>query len=68
MNTEELIGRQEAKRILKIKSDVTLWNYYRAGRIPFYRLGRRILFNPSELLDAIHVPVVKNEKHQTEAQ
>lgn len=56
---EKTISRAEVKKVLQIKSDVTLWRLTKDRKIPFYRVGRRILFKESEVLAAIHVPTAE---------
>lgn len=50
-----LIGRREVKQLLHVKSDVTIWKYCKDGKLPMYRIGRRILFKESEILEAIRI-------------
>lgn len=59
IKTEQLIGRKEAKQLLHIRADATLWKFYKSGRLPMYRVGRRILFKESEILAAIHIPATE---------
>ena len=62
MNTnenEKLITRKEAKKLLHIRADATIWRMYRSGKLPMYRCGRRILFKESEILAAIHIPATE---------
>ncbi len=35
-----------------------VWRLARAGRIPYYAIGRRWLFDPDEVLAAIRVPAL----------
>lgn len=60
MNTEELITRDEAIQLLKCTGQ-TFWRFTRAGKIPFYRAGHRMLFKRSEILEAIKVKATTHE-------
>ncbi len=51
---KELISRQQVCELLKINS-VTLWRRTTDGNIPYYRVGRRMLFIEDEVLAAIRV-------------
>jgi excisionase family DNA binding protein len=46
---EEYLNRQEACKFLRC-SLATLYNYQKAGRIPFLKIGRKVLFKKSELI------------------
>ena len=49
---DQLLSRKEAAELLKI-SLVTLSNYKREGRLPFYRLGNRVYFKKGDIMEAI---------------
>ncbi len=49
---DELLTRDDVKRLLKI-SGVTLSRYTKTGRITYYRVGRRLLFDREEILNEI---------------
>jgi excisionase family DNA binding protein len=51
---EKLLTRKEAMALLMCNS-VTFWRYCRAGKIPYYRAGRKMFFKRSEILDAIRI-------------
>ena len=51
---EPLISRDEACELLKI-SRVTIWRYTKEGKLPYFRVGRKLLFKRSVLLAAIEV-------------
>ena len=50
----ELMTRDEVKELLKV-SGVTLSKFTKTGRLTFYRVGRRILFDRTELLNEIRI-------------
>jgi excisionase family DNA binding protein len=47
-----LITRSEVQQLLQV-SGVTLSKYTKSGRITFYRVGRRVLFDREEILNEI---------------
>lgn len=49
---EELIKRKDVSKLLKI-SLVTLNEWMRHGKIPYYRISSRIFFKKSEVLDSL---------------
>jgi excisionase family DNA binding protein len=49
---EEYLNRQEACKLLRC-SLATLYNYQKAGRLPFLKIGRKVLFKKSELISAL---------------
>lgn len=49
---DELITRQEASKILKV-SISTLDNWKRAGIITSYRIGNKVRYKKSEILDSL---------------
>lgn len=51
---EALLSRKQTAEFLHCNL-VTLWRYTREGRIPYYRVGRRMFFKKSEILKAIKV-------------
>ena len=51
---EPFISRSECAKYLGVNL-VTLWRYTRAGKLPCYRVGKKILFRRSEILEAIKV-------------
>ncbi|MBC8319097.1 MAG: helix-turn-helix domain-containing protein [Bacteroidetes bacterium] len=51
---EKLLTRKEAAQLLNCNL-VTFWRYTRDGRFPYYRVGRKMFFKRSEILDAIRV-------------
>lgn len=52
--TEDLITRNEAMELLRCGT-VSFWKYTRDKRFPFYRVGRKMLFKKSEILESIRV-------------
>ena len=50
----DLMSRDEVKELLKV-SGVTLSKFTKTGRLTFYRVGRRILFDRTELLNEIRI-------------
>jgi excisionase family DNA binding protein len=51
---DTVLNRKETCKLLSI-SHGTLQKYQNDGRIPYYRIGRRILFKKSDVLRAIEV-------------
>ena len=51
---EPLISRDQACALLQVNS-VTFWRYTKAEKFPYYRVGRKMLFKESEILQAIRV-------------
>ena len=54
----EVYNRKEAARILKISIE-TLDRYRIAGKLPYHKIGDRVIFTPDDLtkfLDACRVP------------
>jgi excisionase family DNA binding protein len=49
---DELMTRIEVQHLLKV-SGVTLSKFTKSGRLTFYRVGKRILFNREEILTEI---------------
>jgi excisionase family DNA binding protein len=58
INEDRLLNRNEAAILLQCNL-TTLWRYTRAGLIPHYRVGKKMLFRTSEVLEAIKVKKVK---------
>lgn len=50
--TNELMTRKEVQRLLKV-SGVTLSKFTKTGRLTFYRVGKRLLFDRKEILNEI---------------
>jgi len=50
----ELIGREEVAKMLKCNL-VTIWRYMRDDKLPYYRVGRKILFRKDEILESIKI-------------
>lgn len=48
-NKEPLLSRQEVISLFRI-NPVTLWRYTRSGKLPFYRIQRKMYFLRSEIL------------------
>ncbi len=46
--TEGFLDRREVARLLKI-SLPTLWDLMKKGAIPYSKIGRRVLFKPSDV-------------------
>jgi excisionase family DNA binding protein len=59
LKDEEYLDRKEACKFLRC-SLATLHNYQRDGRIPYLKIGRKVLFKKSELLSTLH----KNERRE----
>ena len=51
-NTNDLMSREDVMGLLKV-SGVTLSRYTKTGRLTFYRIGRRLLFDRTEILNEI---------------
>ncbi len=51
-----LLTRKETAKMLQI-SLPTLHQYQKLGRIPFYRIGSRVLYKKHEIIKAIELPV-----------
>lgn len=51
-DSDELLQIQEAAKILEV-SISTLHTYKKVGAIPFHRIGRRVYFKKSEILDSL---------------
>lgn len=51
---KELVDTVELARRLQL-GRTTVWRLARAGRIPFYKIGRRWMFCEAEVLDALRV-------------
>jgi len=49
---DQLINVEEVTRLLNV-SKVTVFKWKKEGRIPFYRIGRRIFFKKQEVLDSL---------------
>ena len=49
---EEFLNRKEVCNLLNCCA-TSLWKYQRNKLIPYYRIGNKILFKKSEVLDAI---------------
>ncbi len=50
----EMLNRKQACKLLGC-SLTTLYHYQRKGLIPYHQVGRKILFNRSDLLDHLKV-------------
>jgi excisionase family DNA binding protein len=48
----DLLTREDVRQLLKV-SGVTLSKYTKSGRLSFYRVGRRLLFDREEILNEI---------------
>ena len=53
-NKEGLLTRDEACKFLKI-NPCTLWKLTRDGKVSYYRVGRKMFFIESELLENLKV-------------
>ncbi|MCK4665012.1 MAG: helix-turn-helix domain-containing protein [Bacteroidales bacterium] len=51
---DKMLTRKEVANFLRI-SLPTLHQYQKDGRLKYYRIGRRVLFKKSEILDSIEV-------------
>ncbi len=54
VDESKMLNRKEACKLLGCSS-TTLWNYQRKGLIPFHKVGKKVLFNRSELLNHLKV-------------
>jgi excisionase family DNA binding protein len=67
LNSKEIediiLNRKETCKLLDI-SQGTMQKFQNEGRIPFYRIGRRILFNKSEVLKALEAKTLSSRKFQ----
>ena len=50
--SDDFISLDAVAKLLRV-SKVTLHSYKKAGLIPFHRLGRRVLFRKSEVLNCL---------------
>ena len=50
--SDDFISFNDVKNMLKC-SAVTLHAYKKQGKIPFHRIGRRVLFRKNEILDCL---------------
>ena len=53
-NDEPLMSRSEVISMFKI-NPVTMWRYVRDGKLPAYRISRKLYFKRSEILEAIKI-------------
>lgn len=51
-NKDELLTRDDLLKMLKI-GETTLWKMMRDGKIPYKRVGKRVLFSKNEILKEI---------------
>lgn len=51
-NTDQLFTREETAKFLSI-SLTTLWDYTRKGIVPAYRLGNKVRYKKSEVMEAL---------------
>jgi excisionase family DNA binding protein len=58
-----LISRKEAAKLLKV-SLPTMNNLQKTGRIPFLKVGRRVLYKRGELLKYFEVSNIKPRRYQ----
>lgn len=49
-SNDELLTRNEVKKMLKV-SHTTLYNYQMKGIIPYKKIGNRVYFNKSDIID-----------------
>ena len=49
-NEEELLTRKEVMKLLDI-SHATLFNYQKRGTLPFLKIGNRVYFKKSDIMD-----------------
>jgi excisionase family DNA binding protein len=57
-------SKQEVARVLRVSS-VTADRLRRAGKLPFHKIGRRVVFTEAditEFLDSVKVPAVSQER------
>jgi excisionase family DNA binding protein len=59
--TGKLFQRKEAAKLLRM-SLPTLDEHTRSGRIPAYRLGKKVLFKEDELIQSLQQIVTRNSK------
>ncbi len=62
----DFITKEQALILLKI-SKPTLIRYQKEGLLPYYRVGRKVYFKMSELVEATRVTPNKREKNRREA-
>jgi excisionase family DNA binding protein len=60
---EQVLTRQEAAKLLDC-SLTTLCHYQKEGVIPFYKVGKKVLFKRKEILDSIRKQVKKGGRHE----
>lgn len=51
----DLVDANELARRLKV-TRWTVWRWAKIGRVPYYAVGRRWMFDPTEVLAALRVP------------
>ncbi|MFT5253766.1 MAG: excisionase family DNA binding protein, partial [Flavobacteriales bacterium] len=51
-NSEIILSREEAAKLLKI-SLVTLWDMTRKDKIPAFRIGNKVRYKKSDVLNAL---------------
>jgi excisionase family DNA binding protein len=56
----EYLNRQEACKFIRC-SLATLFNYQKAGRLPFFKIGRKVLFKKSDLIAAMKVKPIHKQ-------
>jgi excisionase family DNA binding protein len=63
---DQTLTRIEAAKLLNC-SFTTLCHYQKEGVIPFYKVGKKVLFKREEVLAAIRRQVKKNRSHEKQA-
>ncbi len=48
---DEILTRDDVSKLFNI-SETTIWKYMKDGRLPFRKIGRRVLFSKTEILEA----------------
>jgi excisionase family DNA binding protein len=60
---DQTLSRREAAALLDC-SLTTLCQYQKQGTIPYYKVGKKVLFKREELLEAIRKQVKKGGRHE----
>ena len=58
ISPDQTLTRQEAANLLNC-SLTTLCHYQKTGAVPFYKVGKKVIFKREELLDSIRKQVKK---------
>jgi|TARA_B100000315_G_C14575227_1_gene587597 excisionase family DNA binding protein len=59
---EKLISVNQLSDVLGLKK-ITIYEWVRDNKIPFIKLGKRVLFHPSDIEEFIEANRVEGRKH-----